>query len=89
MALSLGSPPAGVTRRPITVEPGLSSGAPKDVPRSPGHLARRSSSSVPRLEQWGNDQGQPTKDGDTAADRRQDTQCQDAGRDMQQNFKGE
>ncbi len=39
VALSLGLPPAGVTRRPITVEPGLSSGAPKDVPRSPGHLA--------------------------------------------------
>ncbi len=41
------------------------------APRSPGHLARRSSSSLLQLDQWGNDQGQPTEDGDAAANRRE------------------
>ena len=39
VALSLGSPPAGVTRRHVIVEPGLSSTA-RRRPRSPGHLVR-------------------------------------------------
>jgi hypothetical protein len=39
VALSLGSPPAGVTRRHVEVEPGLSSTALRR-PRSPGRLVR-------------------------------------------------
>ena len=39
VALSLGSPPAGVTRRHVIVEPGLSSTA-RRRPRSPGRLVR-------------------------------------------------
>ena len=39
MALSLGSPPAGVTRRLFAVEPGLSSTFLRS-PRPPGHLIR-------------------------------------------------
>ena len=39
VALSLGSPPAGVTRRHVVVEPGLSSTAARQ-PRSPSHLVR-------------------------------------------------
>ena len=39
MALSLGSPPAGVTRRLFAVEPGLSS-TPQAEPRPPGRLVR-------------------------------------------------
>ena len=39
MALSLGSPPAGVTRRHDVVEPGLSS-TPLRRPRPPGRLVR-------------------------------------------------
>src|SRR5258707_14640926 len=39
VALSLGSPPAGVTRRHVVVEPGLSS-TPLRKPRSPGRLVR-------------------------------------------------
>ena len=39
VALSLGSPPAGVTRRHVIVEPGLSSTARRQ-PRSPGRLVR-------------------------------------------------
>lgn len=39
VALSLGSPPAGVTRRHVVVEPGLSS-TPLRRPRPPGRLIR-------------------------------------------------
>ena len=39
VALSLGSPPAGVTRRHVVVEPGLSSNV-LQRPRPPGHLVR-------------------------------------------------
>ncbi len=39
VALSLGSPPAGVTRRHVIVEPGLSS-TTRRQPRSPGRLVR-------------------------------------------------
>jgi len=39
VALSLGSPPAGVTRRLFAVEPGLSS-TPQAEPRPPGRLVR-------------------------------------------------
>ena len=39
VALSLGSPPAGVTRRHVVVEPGLSS-TPLRAPRPPGRLVR-------------------------------------------------
>ncbi len=39
VALSLGSPPAGVTRRHVVVEPGLSSTARRQ-PRSPSRLVR-------------------------------------------------
>jgi len=39
VALSLGSPPAGVTRRLFAVEPGLSS-TPQAGPRPPGRLVR-------------------------------------------------
>ena len=39
VALSLGSPPAGVTRRHVVVEPGLSS-SPLRGPRPPGRLIR-------------------------------------------------
>src|SRR5439155_23758967 len=39
VALSLGSPPAGVTRRHVVVEPGLSSSA-RRRPRPPGRLVR-------------------------------------------------
>ena len=39
VALSLGSPPAGVTRRLFAVEPGLSS-SPQADPRPPGRLVR-------------------------------------------------
>jgi len=41
VALSLGSPRAGVTRRLFTVEPGLSSTRAKPPPRPPGRLTRR------------------------------------------------
>ena len=40
VALSLGSPPAGVTRRLVAVEPGLSSPSRKRRPRPPGRLVR-------------------------------------------------
>jgi|GEM_PF-4923527 len=42
VALSLGLPPAGVTRRRVSVEPGLSSLAPFRAlrERPPNHLAR-------------------------------------------------
>ena len=39
MALSLGSPPAGVTRRHVVVEPGLSSTLLRE-PRPPSRLVR-------------------------------------------------
>ena len=39
MALSLGSPPAGVTRRHVVVEPGLSSTLLRE-PRPPSRLIR-------------------------------------------------
>jgi len=42
VALSLGSPPAGVTRRHVVVEPGLSS-TPLREPRPPGRLVRAES----------------------------------------------
>jgi hypothetical protein len=42
VALSLGSPPAGVTRRHVVVEPGLSSTSLRR-PRSPGRLVRTES----------------------------------------------
>ena len=42
VALSLGSPPAGVTRRHVEVEPGLSS-SPRRGSRPPGRLVRAES----------------------------------------------
>ena len=40
VALSLGSLPAGVARRPVAVEPGLSSAPAGETPRPPSRLAR-------------------------------------------------
>ena len=52
VALSLGSPPAGVTRRLLAVEPGLSS-IPRRRQRPPGRLVRGESGRGGRLGQGG------------------------------------
>jgi hypothetical protein len=53
VALSLGSPPAGVTRRLFAVEPGLSSLLAKPRERPPGRLIRREGGPCPAQRQPG------------------------------------